>query len=479
MFRVVGDLFWPLAEGGEPGATRSLIAVLHSPSSKSNDAIDENSAMTIFSSKERRTLFFAANNLFTDKSLFTPASIRDIPPKQVLARMLRLTGKRTVYLTNSGYEHFRTVVDVLDRVNFFEGDAEYSDIWTAWHSALEKWLSDGHAPDSVDEVIQSISDLIVHCIDDHTFVVPLLGVDLDGIDAFDMGSMTILHLSVDTLDSAGVEHGHADVSRALESNKNQVWLRGAARGTPRAAQRRFAEQATLMIGVLAVAAGAMYENGATAFRIGTVMTPEDAIGQSTWFSWREGKRSLTTHRAFPSGRLLPLKKALGNESDMVRMIFRAFGMLQTTNRTELEEAIARAIYWYADAHRDPVLVMKLVKYWSCVEAFFSIEKEEITQAVSGGLASLLVFGGFHFVPPSEYRTLKKKIVALYKLRSRAVHRGSHQHTTEKELAQFSQWVAWMIVSMVALAEQGYKSLEQIKEQTDRLDAQSVGRTPPC
>ncbi len=425
--------------------------------------------------KDQRTLLFAAKRLFSVKSLLTPASIRDIPPRRFLTHELHLVGNRTVFLSDSGYDHFRTVVDVLDRTDYFEGEAEYSDIWSAWRSAVGKWLSDGLAPENANEVIESITDLIVHTVDDHTFAVPLFGIELDGAESFDLGTMTILRLSVGILDTAGVAHDHADVSRVLESNKNQMWLRGTARGTPRVAQKRFAEQATLMVGMLAVAAGAMYERGAIAFRIGTVMTPEDAIGRSIWFSWRERDRSLTTHYASPRGQPFPVNKALGDESDMVRMIFRAFAMLQAKDRTDLEEAIARAIYWYSDAHRDPVLVMKLVKYWSCVEAFFTIENEEITQAVSAGLASLLVFGGFHFVPPSEYRTLKKQIVDLYKLRSRAVHRGSHQHTTERDVAQFSQWVAWMIISMVGLVEQGYTTLKEVKEQTNRLDGRSAGR----
>lgn len=217
----------------------------------------------------------------------------------------------------------------------------------------------------------------------------------------------------------------------------------------------------------------MYERGASGFRIGIVMTPEEAIGRSVWFSWHERGRGLNTHYASPRGQPFPVNKALGVESDMVRMIYRALAILQTGNKTELEEAIARAVYWYSDAHRDPVLVMKLVKYWSCVEAFFSFENEEITHAISAGLTSILVFGGFRFVSPSEYSALKKQIVDFYSLRFRAVHRGSHQHTTERDVAQFSQWVAWMIISMVALVEQGYTTLKEVKAQTERLDGLEV------
>lgn len=425
--------------------------------------------MTSLTSKDKRKLLFAANRLFSAKSLIVPKSIGDIPAKKYFERELRLTGNRTIFLTDFGYEHFRTVVDVMDGADFFEGRAEFSDIWKAWRKAVEKWLSNGLEPESADEVVQALADLVAQDIDDHTFVVPLFGIELDGVDSFALGAMTILRMSVDVFDSAGVKHDHTDVPRLLELNKQYLWLRGTTHGTPSVAQQKFSEQAALTVGMLAITAASMYEWGASGFRIGIAMTPEGAIGRSVWFSWNERGRGLTTHYASPRGQLFPVNTALGNESDMVRMIYRAFAILQASDRTPLEEAIARAVYWYSDAHSDPVLVMKLVKYWSCVEAFFSFEKEEITHAVSAGLTSILVFGGFHFVPPSEYSAVKKQIVDLYSLRSRAVHRGSHQHTTERDVALFSQWVAWMIISMVGLVEQGYTTLKEVKAQTDRLD----------
>lgn len=200
------------------------------------------------------------------------------------------------------------------------------------------------------------------------------------------------------------------------------------------------------------------------------MAPEDAPGRSAWFSWHETERVLTTHFVFPHGQPLEVNVALGDESDLVRFIHRALDILQASKRTELEEAIARAVYWYSDAHRDPIHIMRLVKYWSCVEAFFSFDGEEITHAVSSGLASILVFGGFRFVEPSEYSAIKKQIANLYSIRSRAVHHGSHQNISEIDVGQFSQWIAWMIVSMVSLVERGYTTLQQVKSQTHRLDA---------
>ena len=429
--------------------------------------------MTTLTNKDKRKLLYSVKRLFSNKSLIVPKSIGDIPTKKYLYLELCLTENRTIFLTDAGHEHFRAVVDVIHKADFFNGRAEFSDIWRAWRKVVEKWLSNGLQPGCVDEVVQALEELIVQEIDNHTFVVPLLGIELDGVVSFALGAMTILPMSVDLFDSAGVTHDHTNVPRLLELSKQYFWLKGTMHGTPSVAQQKFSEQAALTVGMLAITAVSMYEWGASGFRIGIVMTAEEATGRSVWFSWDERTRGLTTHYTYRRGQPLPVNKALGNDSDMARMIHRAFAILQADDRSPLEEAIARAVYWYSDAHRDPVLVMKLVKYWSCVEAFFSFENEEITHAVSAGLASILVFGGFHFVPLSEYGTVKKQIADLYSLRSRAVHRGSHNHTTEQHITQFSQWVAWMIITMVVLVEAGYTTLKEVKEQTDRLNGQAA------
>lgn len=148
----------------------------------------------------------------------------------------------------------------------------------------------------------------------------------------------------------------------------------------------------------------------------------------------------------------------------------AIKVVESESRTELEDALVKAVYWYSDAHRDTVPVMQLVKYWSCVETFFSADPEHIVQAVTKGLATVLADGGYRFVPVHEYRQLKKKITRLYGLRSQAVHRASHNHVTRGDTALLSQWTAWMILTLFRMREHGYTELSQLKAQSERLDA---------
>lgn len=44
---------------------------------------------------------------------------------------------------------------------------------------------------------------------------------------------------------------------------------------------------------------------------------------------------------------------------------------------DLKAAIVKATYWFTDAQRDQERVMQFVKYWSCIEAFFSTDLTRI------------------------------------------------------------------------------------------------------
>lgn len=114
--------------------------------------------------------------------------------------------------------------------------------------------------------------------------------------------------------------------------------------------------------------------------------------------------------------------------------------------------------------------MRLVKFWSCIECFFSFEKTKTTNSIIDGLSLTLVYGGYHFIEPEKEKGLRKRIEELYELRSQAVHDARHEHTTQRDVADVSQWAAWLIMTMLKLTESGYETRAQIKKETDRLVA---------
>jgi hypothetical protein len=301
----------------------------------------------------------------------------------------------------------------------------------------------------------------------------LLGIKLVDIEVLHLGCFTIVPASLDVLTTAGVEDADDRVASVIKQTKTKYWLVGSVRGTARVAEEKFQAQANLVVGMLAVCAASMYQHGAHGFRIGVVMSPVEAYGPSAWLSWTERKRTLTTHHKFLSKQDFEVSQELVKQLQDEDILNVACRFFQNETRTPLEEAITKAVYWYSEAHRESVPVMKLVKYWSAVEIFFSISQAEITRSVSSGLAAVLVFGGFAFVPLADYIKTKRRIADLYTARSKAVHRASHSHVSELDAAELSQWVAWMLINMVAFQMRGYTTVEQIKEHSDRLDARMM------
>ena len=139
------------------------------------------------------------------------------------------------------------------------------------------------------------------------------------------------------------------------------------------------------------------------------------------------------------------------------------------DRSEIQNAIIRSIYWFADAYGDRNPTMQFVKLWSCAECFFAIDKEGVTDLNAKGFAAILTFAGFRIIDVKDYPDFKRRIKNLYGSRSEAIHRASFGHIQTSDLDDLSHWIAWIIISMVALSQRGYRTLRQVQEQTSRLD----------
>jgi hypothetical protein len=118
--------------------------------------------------------------------------------------------------------------------------------------------------------------------------------------------------------------------------------------------------------------------------------------------------------------------------------------------------------------------MRLLKYWSCVETFFS-SKTQTTQAVTLGLASTLVFGARRFLPVEEYANFKRRLTTLYGQRSGATHGAQYGHVSDLEAADFSQWVSWMLLNMIVFVERGYTTPASVKAWARDQDTIHGGR----
>ena len=418
--------------------------------------------MKNLSPRERRRVWAYAVGLFKPKSLFVPQSIEEWRAvTDLLSRELRLTNHHEVLLTDEGLDLFRRTVALLDEFDFSGGLAAYSDVSSACRRVLQGCLSDGMMPEDGVEFLKLVADQLDPEIATHTYIVPLFGVELDGIDEVALGSLTIRRPSKELVTQLGIQHSDERLDLAIEQMKPYMWMMGTAHGTAAVSKERFVARCQLACGLLAIVVASMYERGAHGFRIGVITTPEEGHGHAISLSWTDAKPELNIHSKFVRAQPFKINANLAagiGQSPVGRI---ALSVLDAANRTALEAAWVKAVFWYSDAHRDRAPVMRLLKFWSCAEAFFSGDRNDITESVSFGLTASLVYRTEPFVDPCEFEGLKKRLKRMYAQRSDATHQASHSHVSDKDVADLSQWIAWMLFSMVAFIAAGFKTPQDV------------------
>ncbi len=263
--------------------------------------------------------------------------------------------------------------------------------------------------------------------------------------------------------------GGLELNSIYEQFKNSLWLTAAITGSPDVASERFEYRATLTVGLLAICGAVLYKGAVWRSRMRAVISPLEHRKAVLMLRWDRGgdDPQLTRKWGF--------EQNLSLESESVAYLtdhcfLRELAALPgETNRSELQDAIVRAVYWFADAYKDSNPTMQFIKLWSCAECFFAIDISGVTDLNAEGFAAILTFAGFKIVEPKEYPTFKRRVKNLYDLRSKAIHRGFFGHVQTRDLDDLSRWIAWIIISMFSLSKRGYRTLRQVRQQTSRLD----------
>ncbi|SOY62198.1 hypothetical protein CBM2586_A50443 [Cupriavidus phytorum] len=421
--------------------------------------------------KAKRIIGFALERLARPGAYTVPQSIAEWKLIDRLTVELRLGNGQTIFLSKTGSTHFRCIVQTIYEANLYTGDADYSDIWTACKKVFERLLSNKQLPDGADELARLVSDEINQEVRSYTYAIAIHGVELKNSEtAVQLGSLSLAQSPIPLMTSAGISAERSDVVSAIESMKHYKWLIGPARGTQRVSEKRYRASAELVCGMLAITAAVMCSRGAEPFSIGPVLSPEQSHGRAAWLSWTDNGRGPITHGQFLGSQPFVIDETLSEQLANSTIFRKALEIVGSDTPTELEDKICRSIYWFADAHRDQNPVTKLVKYWSCVEVFFTANEKDVTAAVAAGIATVLVFGDFSFVPTEEYFALKKRAAKLYGYRSRAVHHGSREHVSENDVAELSLIAARLIISVLSFVERGYRTVTDVKEHVKRLDS---------
>jgi Apea-like HEPN len=345
----------------------------------------------------------------------------------------------------------------------------YAEVLAAYKGLVEKLLQP-----TGQEFIESVADALVATVKNYEFLIRIEGLDLGDQDVLELGSYRIQRESRALLESIKFE-GALDLDSIYAQFKEGLWLVGSSRGGNDVAVDQFEHRVSITVGLLAICGALRYKGAIWRSRVRAVISPLENRSTVLILRWERGGENPSLTRRWGSEQDLTLDSTSVAYLTNACFLKQLASLPDREDRTDLQDAIIRSVYWFADAYRDPNKTMKFIKLWSCAECFFAIDKEEVTELNAKGLAAVLTFAGFNISDVKEYAGFKNRIKRLYGLRSEAIHQASFGHIQTTDLNDLSVWIAWLIISMVFLSERGYRTLRQIQEQVSRLDQLSENK----
>lgn len=417
--------------------------------------------------KERRIIKGDLAILFSAKALLVLETIEEWKAVGFFHPQIR-TESTSHPLSEAGIAALRRITDVIQTVPELRDSCSADEIAQQVHDSYEGWIVRLQQPD-IDEFIVSCTQPLLSQVLERMHLVNLQGLQLSDMDRLDLGAVFICKPDATLLKE--VQFGGAITEEwIMRDFADGLWLIGRSSGSPKTSLARFDHHAILVIGMLAVYGAILYEGSIWNSHLRTGLSPQRQSNTTAVFRWDSTGANPTVQRSWGSDRALPLNPSVITYLRTECFLDELSNLPSKKDKTEVEEAILRALYWFADAHGDRNITMRFIKLWSCVECFFALTRDGITEANVRGIAITLTFAGYQVGSVEEYPKLKRRLKELYALRSRAVHRAEFDGVQLQDLQDLSRWVGWVVISMAALAQRGYSFLKQIKEQTERLDS---------
>lgn len=414
--------------------------------------------------KQLRVFNRSLQQLFSRQALepWKIASARELKFPETLTRLVKVTAKGgELLLTDSGIAALQRAVDTLTAAGAAEDRLTSDDVWSAFKEVYETCLQNQQVPESAQEFINLVAESIRLKTHIHTFVAVLHGVKLSGVDEVKLGELRLVASVRKLVQECGLAN-YDGLDKGFGKEMLQACcLAGSKAGTFEAAKRWYREQVHLAAGMLAVEAGASYERAATSFCIEPGFERASSAAGSGYFFWNDNDKYLGRSISSGRGQLLNLTEERVRELVQPGAFDHAFVILQKRDRSELEDSIARAVYWYGEAHRDPVQVMQFVKYWSCLECLLGGPGEQLTETLAVGVVTVLTFGHFRLLESKDQLQHSKTVKRLYADRSKAVHRASHSHVTTRDVELLSSWTAWVIYNAISFSHTGMRSTKTL------------------
>ncbi|WP_421091787.1 hypothetical protein [Pseudomonas asiatica] len=420
--------------------------------------------------KTRRAADSDIATLFRTKELMpAPKALKEFEVMERLYREIVTPSGGQVYLSNKANTSFLRLVEIVE-IHLPSRDLVLpDDIYQTCKLVLGRMYEQETPLKDIDTFLCAVDAAIQSDIATRVFYTTLDGLRLVGVNQVRVGKLTVQTPDLAILQNCVAYESMID--GAWGRMKSGLWVSAEITGSRKYAEKQFFKDVKAACGLLAVTLTTVLEKGGYAVRLTPSMDGRIRPSAATWFSIETSSHELCTSSSMRGFQSIDLDDALVKQLHESEWFVELAEIIQRNSGTDAEHAVRRAIYWFFDAQTDTSEEMQLVKFWSCIECFFSFENSgETTNKIKRGLTALLTFGSYGFASLDKWKELEKEIDTLYELRSRAVHDASHSHVSERDIITISKWAAWVILEITGLISIGYETRAQIKVQTDRLAA---------
>jgi len=416
--------------------------------------------------KQRRSIRHDINLIISTKGIAFPKTFDELKEIGELSPTIKVNGK-TVYFSNNGQKSLRRICSFVSQTPKYIRDLSFSDISQVVICEIERWFNDSLIPDEA-EFIEPLDRLLENKIDTFTFFCRVEGLTLDGVNSIVIGNKEIRSYQPEMLSM--LNHAPEDLRKHIDKEYgNTLVMIGNERGSYSVASEKFYYNSERTLSVLRLYSCAFYKFAIYRIKIGLINEFSSASSAAITVGWSNLNKDLIYTRNFKQEQDLKLEADFLSKLTQFYFFAELGKLIEKQNRTEIEEAIVKSIYWIGEAQKDRTAVSAWVKLWTCVECFFTLDGEKISEANAKGISSLLVYGGYKIKQYSNYEEVKRKVKNYYALRSKALHRAEYSHVDIKQLEEFSLMVAWVIIVMLSLLKKGFESLSQVQLQATKLD----------
>jgi hypothetical protein len=425
------------------------------------------SAMT---PKHKRIAEIDVETLFSRGAFIPKPTLQDIRRLSFFHPTVRYN-RGTLFLSDRGEAAIKRLTDLVYGLPELIGSVSRREIGIQVSKSYNDLL-ERHLQPTGQEFIDGLADALIATVQDYECLIQIEGLDLKDQDVIELGSFRIQRPNLALLENIKFESG-LDAASVYALFKDSLWLIGGSRGSDDVASERLEHRATLTVGILSLCGAVLYKGAIWRSRVRAVISPLEHRKAVSILMWERGGDNPSLTRKWGREQDLPLDSKSVTYLTEGCFLKQLASLPERTDPSELEEAIVRSVYWFADAYRDRNPTMQFIKLWTCAECFFAIDPEGVTDLNVKGFAATLTFAGFNIIDVKDYPSFKRRLEGLYDLRSKALHRASFGHLQTKDLDDLSYWAAWLIISMVSLSERGCRTLRQLHDQVSRLDQNSI------